>query len=418
MDDDNANVGRLLRKRARKEPKTINPTYEYYSTSEQGFYEQSSLSDKQNIAIIESAYMQLNIHEVPLRFQIIQSNMDMKTKCVSLAKLDHMSDLDPTSVDYYKLWSNISSLLSVPFGKYDSPEKSRDNFTFIETIRRNLEVDIFGHKESKERIVRTIAQWVASPAGFTGISIGIRGGPGGGKTLLCKSIAKALNLPLEFISLGSASGEGSSYLVGHGHTYIGSKYGKILECLIHSKCMNPVICMDELDKVSDSSKGNEIINTLIHLTDATQNQHFNDVYFSDTSFDLSKCIMLFTFNKIDTIDPILLDRMVVIDAPDYDSTTKTSIAQIHMIPQILQKYAFNKTDIVFTAQVLRHIQTVIPKEGGVRSLRRSLDDIVSHLNLERMISPQFRIPVMVDEDMIHKFVIVGNTHPECMSMYN
>lgn len=401
-----------------------NPCFLHYTHAEQTYFRKLSFDEQNDVSNIESAFSFLDetTQDVPVRFKIIRSGMDFKTKCFALKKLEHLENLDASSADYYKVWSHLEALISVPFGHYVRIEMESDVQEFIRGTRSRLDQDIYGHELAKGRIIRAIAQWMINPT-TSGISVGICGGPGGGKTLLCKSIAKVLGLPLEFVSLGSASGEGSSYLVGHGHTYIGSKHGKVVECLINSKCMNPVIVMDELDKVSDTSRGTEIINALIHLTDSTQNNHFHDVYFSETSFDLSKCILLFTFNKIDNIDPVLLDRMSIINAPDYDINDKICIARSHMIPEVLRAYSFHSTDVVFSKDILTHMHSIIPTEGGVRALRRAIDDVVSHLNLARMLGDHKNktglvFPVHVDEEMVKEFVMVADGAKNYMSMYN
>lgn len=397
-----------------------NPFFDHYTTAEQTYFRKLSFDEQNDVSNVECAYSFLNAsdQDTPVRFKIIRSGMDFKTKCFALRKLDHLTNLDTSSVDYYKVWSHLEALISVPFGNYIRLEMDSNVQEFIRGAKARLDRDIYGHDLAKGRIIRAIAQWMISPT-TNGFSMGICGGPGGGKTLFCKSIANVLGLPMEFVSLGSASGEGSSYLVGHGHTYIGSKHGKIVECLVNAKCMNPVIVMDELDKVSSTSRGTEIINALIHLTDSTQNSHFHDVYFSEICFDLSKCIMLFSFNKIDNIDPVLLDRMVIIDAPEYDINDKIHIAQDHMIPDILHTYSFCDKDIVFSKEVLTHLHNLIPKEGGVRSLRRAIDDVVSHLNLARMLDAnEIILPVQVDEKMVKKYVTVDDSTIDFMSMYN
>lgn len=387
--------------------------YESYSHDERVYHDTLSSSEQDNVAVVEKRYEDLHAYDIPLRFQIMASGMDVGAKCIVLDKLDQMAELDPTSVDYFKMSSKLACLLSVPFGKYVTINK---NLMFLENVREKLDQDVYGHNEAKGHIIRALAQWMTSPTS-KGVCIGIRGGPGGGKTLLCKSIAKAIGVPMEFISLGSASGEGSSYLVGHGHTYIGSRHGRIVDCLIRANCMNPVICMDELDKVSESARGAEIINTLIHLTDSAQNDHFADVYFTETTFDMSRCVMLFSFNQSDRIDPILLDRMVMIDAPEYDASAKLCIAKQYMIPQILKAYSFRFDDILFSDKILTHLQSVVTSEGGVRAFRRALDDIVSHLNLERMYDPLVAKPIIVTKTMVKKFVYVARTSNTHMSMF-
>ena len=140
-----------------------------------------------------------------------------------------------------------------------------------------------------------MAQQIRNPSCQGGV-IALYGPPGTGKTeLIKKGIAKAMDKPFIFISLGGA--QDSSYLDGHSFTYEGSIYGRIAQALIDAKCMNPIIYFDELDKVSNTDKGQEIINVLIHLTDYTQNSHFMDDYMDGIVVDLSRATFIFSFNE-------------------------------------------------------------------------------------------------------------------------
>lgn len=202
-------------------------------------------------------------------------------------------------------------------------------------------------------------------------------------TLIKDGICEALGLPFAFIPLGGASD--ACYLEGHSYTYEGAVWGKIVDVLMKSRCMNPVLFFDELDKVSDTSKGEEIINKLIHMTDSTQNAHYHDKYFTEFEFDLSRCLMIFSYNKEERVNPILKDRMIRIQTNGYSVNDKIEISQKHMIPLLLQEYNLKPGSLVFTSDLIKVIITLVDDEGGVRNLKRGLQDIVSNLNLNRLL---------------------------------
>jgi ATP-dependent Lon protease len=228
-------------------------------------------------------------------------------------------------------------------------------------------------------------------------------------------VCNALGLPSGFISLGGLSS--SEYLLGHSYTYEGSKWGKIAEVLMHAEYANPVLFFDELDKVSTSRHGEEIINTLIHITDVTQNHNFRDKYFSEVPLDLSRCIIIFSYNNGELVNPILKDRMVTIKASGYSQKDKIEISKKHMIPKILKEYAFKTSDLEFDDDILQHIISITDEEDGVRKLKRSLEDIVSNLNVYRLLNKplsnkddSLKFPLKITEQITKQFVSKKERH--------
>jgi ATP-dependent Lon protease len=180
----------------------------------------------------------------------------------------------------------------------------------------------------------------------------------------------------------------ASFLEGHSYTYEGSSWGKIVQILIDGKCMNPVIYFDELDKVSDTARGQEIVGVLTHLTDTTQNNQFHDKYFSEIDFDLSKCLFIFSYNDEELVNPILRDRMYCIQTAGYDVAQKVVIAKQYLLPKIRAQVNFQEGDVVLPDEVLRYIisnERITQKEDGVRNLKRCLEIIHTKLNLFRLI---------------------------------
>ena len=205
-------------------------------------------------------------------------------------------------------------------------------------------------------------------------------------SLVKEGISKILNREFAFIPLGGATD--SSYLEGHSYTYEGSMWGKIVDILIRSKSMNPVIYFDELDKISETPKGEEIIGILTHLTDTSQNSQFHDKYFAEIDFDLSKCLFIFSYNDPLKVNPILMDRMYKIKTSSYLVKEKIVIANQYLIPKIRYEVNFKDGDIVIPDTTLNYIiENYTDKESGVRNLKRCIEIIYKKLNLYRLVKP-------------------------------
>ena len=196
---------------------------------------------------------------------------------------------------------------------------------------------------------------------------------------IASSIAEALGRPFKMISLGGESD--SSNLIGHNFTYIGSGCGSFMNSLIDSKTMNPVVLIDEIDKISQTNHGKEIIGTLIHLTDSTTNNKYNhDKYFSGIDFDLSKVLFVFTYNDSTKIDRILADRLIKINIDNYSFKEKIEITSKHIIKYILDKFNFNEQDIKFESDAIEYIINQSDKETGMRDIKTKIKIILSRIN--------------------------------------
>ncbi len=236
---------------------------------------------------------------------------------------------------------------------------------------------------------------------------------GVGKTTIIKNgISKILNRAFSFIALGGASD--GSYLDGHSYTYEGSTYGKIVDILIQTNSLNPIIFFDELDKVSTSERGNEIIGILTHITDNTQNENFQDKYFSEVSIDLSKCLFVFSFNNEELVNPILKDRMYVIDVKGYDKKEKVIIAKKYILPEILKEYNFIEKEIIFKDDIIEYIIEKTKSEEGVRNLKRNIECIISKINIIRIKSDEFET-YEVNKNNVNDFL---NLKKDDFSNYN
>jgi ATP-dependent Lon protease len=278
------------------------------------------------------------------------------------------------------------------------------------------------------QIMQMLGQLITNPKAI-GTSVAIHGPPGTGKTSLVKEgISKILNRPFAFIALGGATD--SSFLEGHSYTYEGSIWGKIVQILIDSKCMNPVIYFDELDKISDTPKGEEIAGILTHLTDTSQNSQFHDKYFSEIDFDLSKCLFIFSYNDESKVNPILKDRMYRIQTKGYNQKQKTVISNQYLLPRIREQVKFSVEDIVIPDPVLHYIiDSFCNKEDGVRNLKRCLEIIYTKLNLYRLMKPGSNLfeedmsikvdfPFTITREIIEKLIKKENEiNPSLYSLY-
>jgi ATP-dependent Lon protease len=224
---------------------------------------------------------------------------------------------------------------------------------------------------------------VATP-GSIGNVIALQGPPGTGKTSIAKhAIANVLNRPFVFFALGGASDIAN--FVGHSYTYEGSTWGRIADAIMQAGTMNPVIYFDEVDKVSTTAHGEEIISMLIHLTDRTQNAEFHDRYFSGVNFDLSQCLFVFSFNDIEKVHPILRDRMNVIECGGYNEKDKTEILRHYVWPSMLERLSFKPDDIQLTPEATTYIIDEFSRtEAGVRSMIRAVETIVTRVNMLRV----------------------------------
>ena len=346
---------------------------------------------------------------IPLRFKILNSTLDEGSKHLILTKLEQFQKMNDSHGEYFKLKNWLHNVCMLPIQKFcQIPVSIQHPLSeiqmFMNETKQTLDNTVYGHTDAKNQILRIIAQWISNPQSH-GHCIGIHGPAGIGKTTLVKEgIAKALKMPFGFIALGGAAD--GAFLEGHSFTYEGSTYGKISEILIRTQCMNPIIFFDELDKVSSTPKGEEIIGILTHLTDASQNEKFNDKYFGEIDLNLSRSLIVFSYNDDTIINPILKDRLITIHVKGYTYEDKYIIATNYLIPSILKDYGFQTSDIVFSKEIIHQIIQMVPEEDGVRNLKRGIECIISWINMYRYLPNDSHItfPYNITYDLIHKYI--------------
>lgn len=357
--------------------------------------------------------------EKPYRLTLLEADIPLIFKSAALKKISTLRNMEPGSGEFYKIKNWVDTFMRIPFGKYnnlpitidDGVDKCHD---FMATALKTLDEAVYGLNDAKMQIMQLLGQLITNPKSI-GTAVAIHGPAGTGKTTLVKEgISKILNRPFAFIALGGATD--SSFLEGHGYTYEGSMWGKIVQILIDSKCMNPVIYFDELDKISDTPKGEEITGILTHLTDTSQNSQFHDKYFAEIDFDLSKCLFIFSYNDESKINPILKDRMYRIQTKGYNLKQKTVIANSYLLPKIREQVRFKPEDIVVPDETEHYIiDNFCNKEDGVRNLKRCLEIIYTKLNLYRLMRPgsnlfeedmalKVEFPFRVTKDIVDKLI--------------
>jgi ATP-dependent Lon protease len=283
----------------------------------------------------------------------------------------------------------------------ESKTKKSDYLNQIENV---LNKSVHGHNESKQHIKRIIGQWMNGQ--MKGQSFGLCGPPGVGKTTICKNgLAKCLvnesgkTRPFAFLGLGGSSN--GSVLEGHNYTYLGSTWGKIVDILIETKCMNPIIYIDELDKVSKTEHGREIIGILTHLTDPVQNKEFQDKYFAGIPIDLSRVLFVFSYNDSGNIDRILRDRIQEIDVKPLSKNEKIVISKKYVLPDIFKTVGFSKDEIYISKSQVSNIIDQYTYESGVRKLNEILFDIVRELNLKKIMDEDIDFPMKLTDEFIN-----------------
>ena len=269
---------------------------------------------------------------------------------------------------------------------FDYKNNYKEYLNNVDTI---LNTSIYHQDEAKLQIKRIIAQWINGE--MKGYCFGFEGPPGTGKTSFAKrGISKCLtdengnSRPFVFIAIGGTSN--GSTLEGHSYTYVGSTWGRIVDILMETQCMNPIIYIDELDKISKTENGKELIGILTHLTDSTQNDEFMDKYFSGVKIDLSKVLFIFSYNDYSLLDSILADRIHRVKFKKLDRFEKIHISLTYIIPELLETVGLKEGNLIFNKKIIEYIIINYTHEAGVRKLKEKLFELIREINLRYLIN--------------------------------
>ena len=308
----------------------------------------------------------------------------------------------------YELFSLSNNFSKIPTEIKEIYFNNREINRHLNNITNTMDESIYGHSHAKNQILKIISQWMTGE--HNGYCFGFEGSPGIGKTSLAKKglsnclvDENGVMRPFHFIALGGSCN--GSILEGHSYTYVNSSWGKIVDILMDTKCMNPIIYIDELDKVSKTEHGREIVGILTHLIDSTQNDVFQDKYFSGIEIDLSKVLFIFSYNDPDQIDKILLDRIHRIKFENITINEKIVIVEKYILPEINKKMGFYNT-VILTNEIIEYIIEHYTMEPGVRKLKEVLFDLFGEINIHILKDEnKLKIPITVNiEDIETKYL--------------
>ena len=296
-----------------------------------------------------------------------------ENKTIIYKKLNHTQQLSSMSTEYQKNINWLRHALTFPYSKmtYCIQDAS--------IVYENLNKCVYGLGSVKEEILSFVCKRISNPHSNNNV-LALHGSNGCGKTRLAHSLAEALGLPIRTINLGGVTDP--TYFTGHGFTYVDSEPGRIVQILRETASKNCIIYFDELDKIHKTDKGQAIYSFLTHLIDSSQNSMFQDVYLSGLNLDVSNVFFVFSFNDETLIDVTVKDRLKIIKIPEPSHSDKIGIANEFLIPEICKNVNF---DVILPKEIIEKVVRQC-KSNGLRGIKRSLEEIVSKLNMVRMVN--------------------------------
>ncbi|MDE6536035.1 MAG: endopeptidase La [Muribaculaceae bacterium] len=309
-------------------------------------------------------------------------NIDEATRTLLQKELRKLSKLNPQSPDYQTQYAYLKTITELPWGN-----ATKDNTDFA-AAEAELNSTHFGMEKVKERVLEQLAMMFHSPEAHAPI-LCLVGPPGVGKTSLGESIARAMGRKFQRVSFGGLHDE--SEIRGHRRTYIGAMPGRIIESIRRAGSSNPIIMLDEIDKIGESYKGDPSA-ALLEVLDPEQNSKFHDNYI-DVDFDLSNVMFITTANTLSTISSPLLDRMEIIELSGYSAEEKRSIALDHLLPSLRRSMQLEADECQIEPATIDTIITDYTAESGVRKLQKQLSSILRKYIRAKVSKKPFPQPV-------------------------
>jgi len=308
--------------------------------------------------------------EVPLRIRVLQSSLPPHIR------LQIFDELERNPCSKYITW--VCRIIEMPMHSTHPQLTVPDVSKAILSAQEVMDRHITGHSDAKREVLKLICQAHSSGLCSANYSIGLEGPPGTGKTHFVKTaLASALGRPLISIPLGGAGDV--SYLLGHIYAYEGSKEGRLASALMEAKCCNPIIYFDEVDKISGTERGAELVGVLIHLVDPTANHSLRDRYFHNLDIDFSKCTFVFSYNDPSKVSPILLDRIKRITIAEPSNEERKRITVDHLVPRVQKRL---NTDISLSEEALNYVlRKANMAKGGMRSAEKDVDHVIANAHL-------------------------------------
>ena len=345
------------------------------------------------------------------RKKLKESGIPQEFKAKIGKVIDHLAAMPPMMAETAVARNYLDWIFSLPWNT-----ESQDKLDLKEA-KKLLDHDHYGLTKIKERILEYLAVRVLAPDAKAPI-ICFVGPPGVGKTSLAQSIANAMGRKFARISLGGIHDEAE--IRGHRRTYIGAMPGRFIEAIAQAKTKNPLILLDEIDKVGADFRGDPA-SALLEALDPEQNKAFHDNYI-DIPFDLSKVFFLATANTVSTIPPALLDRMELIELTGYTEEEKVKIAKQYLIPRQMKRNGLKAKDIRFTDLLIRRVIEGYTREAGVRELERTIGSLCRKVG-KKMVLQDDSLPVLNAKTLEKylgpvKFMPMAEEHPDAVGRVN